>query len=373
MKSFRSLFYTRVSKAIMAIVLFVLSCFIGEYYVKYFDLYNQDSESFNNAVRQIDSYDYETSFYFRKMVETTTENVITLTMNYPDVFEKKLSGDELLQYYASIGDLTFPKIYESFASIEGLSFAVVNYENKKIYSSIPQLNGQSIEVNARKYFGKSGKMLLVARSCQAPYFETDAFIDYAEHIRRCASKYDENFDLYISFGDDATFEENAEKYSALHFSMREKIEKLNNIVLTLVAFAAFASFCIITVTGRQEPEGKIYLSPINKLPNDLVIVVYILVLVCIASLFRTSFFMIVTHKAEYDVFWFTKSEAFYIERIKFCIVSFICFFVNLICILKRSYKTGTLIKNTYLYPVIKRLTDRVKSLIKTAEKSDSEQ
>lgn len=370
MKSFRSLFYTRPSKVIMLILLLILSIGIAQCQTSYFELHRQDNASFNNAARQMDNFDYETSYYFRNTVETTIENVVALTMDYPEVFTQQKSEEEFLAYYKSIGDTTFEKIYNNLSSLHGLRFAVINHGEKKVYSNIDKINGAAINEKVRRHFGQSGKMLLIARSCRAPYFETDSFIDYAEHIRDCADKYEDNFDLLISFGDDETFYENAEKYSRIHFQMREKIERLNNTVAIVVAFTLAITVCILTVTGRYEPGGKIYPSKSNKLPNDLIVVSYVFMLVCLVSLYRTSLHMLFSYRLENEVFWFTRSEAFYASRVEFCIVAFICLFVNMLCILKRSYQMGQLVKNTYLYEPIMNIKKRIASKQKSDENKD---
>lgn len=371
MKSFRSLFYTRPSKVILLIVLLILSIGIAECQTSYFELHSQDKDSFNNAARQMDNFDYETSYFFRNTVEATVDAVVALTMNYREVFEEMKSKEELLNYYKGIGDTAFEKIFDTLASVEGLRFAVINHEEKKVYSNIPEINGASMNEKIRRYFGQSGKMLLIARSCHTPYFETNTFIEYAEYIRDCAVKYEDNFDLFISFGDDETFYENAEKYSDIHFAMREKIEKLNNTVAVLVVLTILVSLCILTVTGRYEPKGKIFPSKSNKLPNDLIVVSYVFMLVCLVSLYRTSLHMLFSYRLENEVFWFTRSEAFYVSRVEFCIVAFICLFVNMLCILKRSYQMGLLVKNTYLYEPLSKLKKMLKSKKKETENKEN--
>lgn len=358
MKNFRSIFYTAPSRTIMLIILFVLAYFVGECQLDYFRLYNKDRESFANATIQMDSFDYETSYYFRNIVKDTIKSVIVLSTNYSEIFEKEMDADTLLSYYGNVGDTTFPEIYETLSSIKGFRFAFVNYDTNKIFSNIPELNNKPNSTNVRRHFGMLGKTLLVARSCKSPYFETDTFMRYADYIRELAEKYDVNFDIYIYFGDDETFEQDAQQFKKLHFAMRKEIEKINNTVLVLISLIIFVSICIVTITGRTEPGGKIYLKQINKLPNDLILFFYGIVLMCIVSLYRTSFYMIVSRKAEHDEFWFTRSEEFYTNRVHFCIVFFICLIVNLICIMKRSYKTGSLITNTYIYHFVKNIKIR---------------
>lgn len=352
MKNFRSLFFTTPAKVIYSVILVILSCFIAECQIAYFDYYAEDNQSFLNAMSQLDSFNYETSQYFKNTVKTTVDDVIKLSMDYPEVFEKNRTDGELLSYYNSIGDSNFSNIYENLSSMKGFRFAIVNHTDRRIYSNIKEINQKSSDVNIRKYFGQEGPTLLIARSCHNPYFATDTFIYFAEDIRRTANKYDDNFDLYISFGTEESFEETRKHCEQLHFSMRRKIEKLNDTVILCVAATILVILILMTVTGKQEPKGKTYPSVMNRLPNDLIIFLYSVVLICLSSLYRTAISMIMSHGNELDEFWFTQSRDFYTGRVKFCIVLFICTATNLFGILKRQYKSGLLFKNTYIYSFI---------------------
>lgn len=373
MKSFRSLFYTRPAKVIMILLLFAVSYFIGNCQLEYFRLYKEDKESFNNAMIQMDSFDYQTSYYFRNTVEETVENIVALAMNYGEIFEKKMSPADLLEYYTSIGDSTFPEIYENIVALKGFSFAFVNHETKVVYSSIPELNCKMTSTDVRRHFGVPGKTLLIARSCKSPYFETKTFMDYAEFIRRCSEKYDVNFDIYIYFGDEAIFDEQAQQCSELHFTMREKIEKLNNSILILIGFLILIGSCLLTVTGRHEAGGKVYLTTMNRLPNDLLITIYSIVLMCIFSLYRTSFYMVINYNSAHEDLWYTRPERFYTNRVLFCIVFFICIFVDLLCIVKRSYKAGNFTENMYVYPYVKRFKEKINALVKNKSRKDKKE
>ncbi len=363
MKNFRSLFFTIPAKIIYSVILVILACLIGECQTRYFDYYAEDSTSFLNVMTQIDSFNYETSRYFKNTVETTVEDVVRLSMVYPEFFEKGADEKELVNYYNSIGDSSFSEIYRNLSSMKGFRFALVNHGKRKIFSNIDEINGKSSATNVRKYFGKTGADLLVARSCQNPYFSTDSlFIDFAEDIRETAQKYEDDFDLYISFGNEESLKETRKHCEELHFAMRKKIEKLNNYVAVYSALTLFVIFILMTVTGKQEPKGKTCPTVMNRLPNDLILLLYSIVLLCLSSLYRTAISMLMSHGNELDEFWFTHSRDFYSNRVKFCIVLFICVATNLLGILKRQYKMGLLFKNSYIY-------DFIKNKKKTKEKS----
>ncbi len=367
MKSFLNLFYTRAFKVILSLLLFVAAYFVGECQLEYFRLSNEDKESFRNALIQIDSFDYETSYYMRNTVETTVEDIVTLAVNYSSVFEEEMSAEEFIEYYVSIGDSKFLKIYDDLKSVRGIRFAFVNHSDKIVYSNIPELNCQPTSVNVRRHFGEQGKNLMIARSCRSPYFETDTFIRYAEHIRSFAEKYDINFDLYIYFGDDAAFEADAEKYEKLHFDMRRRLEKVNDTVAVLIASIVIIGLCLLSVTGRREFKGKVYPGYLNRIPNDLLLAIFVTVIGSVISIYRTSFYMAVTHKDQYDDFWFSHSEEFYMSRIHICIIVFICLTVYFLCTMKQSYTMGNLLHNTYLYSRIKNLLERIKASRKQNE------
>lgn len=351
MKSFLTIFYTRPAKTVYLAIILILSLFVGECQMKYFEYMSSDKASFINAISQLDSYKYETSYYFRNTVNNAVNGVVKLSMDYTEVFEQDKTEEELLSFYDSIGDRSFLQIIEQLKEIEGFSFAVLNHDNNIIYSNIEEINCADSVTEIRKYFGDSGKNLLIARNCKNPYFATNSFIDFAEMIRDSAAEYDADFDLYIRFGSTEQFDATAEKCRQLHFEMREKIEELNNTIAVYVAVIAVIALVMLVVTGKHEPKGKTYLTPINRIPNDLIVIIYSIVLTCIVDLYRTSVSVVINYGMELDALWFMRSEDFYISRIKYCVIIFICVTVNLSCVLKRAYKTGTLLTNTYVYPV----------------------
>ncbi len=352
MKNFLNLFYTRPAKAVYILIFLFLALLIGEYQIGYFSLFSEDKESFINAMTQMDSFDYENSYYFTNTVKNSIDDVITLSMDYKEVFENgdnKKSIDELLDYYRDIGDHTFLKIYENLSKMSGFKFALINYGDSKVYSNIDELNIDGTEEEIKKVFSQQGKTLLIARSCKNPYFATNAFIDFAEHIRSCAGKYEDNFDLYIYFGSVESFEMDELKYEQLHFKMRNRIEKLNDQLIVCIAFVVFIGAVILSVSGKLEPNGKTYATVMNKIPNDLMLLICAIVIYCLSTLYRLAVFMLINHGSELDEFWFTPHEDFYIGRIRVCIVIIMCVILNLLCVLKRSYKMGNLVENTYLY------------------------
>lgn len=352
MKSLLNLFFTVPAKIIISLIFFMLSVVIADCQVEYFTLFKQDNVSFVNAVAQVDNFDYESSRYYKSSVRDTVESITLLCMEYSDIFEGEADATELLSHYNSIGDTAFPRIYERLSAMKGLRFALVNHNSKKIYSNIAEINGLDSSKNIRNYFGEASRGLLIARSCKNPYFATDTFIDFADDIRECAEKYDGDFDLYISFGDEEVYKENEARCERLHFEMRGRIEKLNDKVVIHGALLLFFGAILLTVTGKQELKGKTYGTIMNRLPNDMLLLIYATVLICLSSLYRTALDMLLSHGNELDTFWFTRTEDFYTNRIKFCIVIFLCAGLNLLCILKRQYKMGMLFKNTYIYPYI---------------------
>lgn len=369
MKRFLSFFYTVPIKIIMVVTLFVISVFIGKCQVRYLTLFNEDNESFVNAMAQIDSFNYESSRYFKNTVKNTVENVVLVSMKYEEIFQKDISAEDFLAYCSSIGDTTFPKVYSQLKNMKGLRFALVNLDNHHIYSNIDEINGKASTTDIRNYFGEVDKTLMIARNCKNPYFATNFYIDFADMIRNCAKNYEDDFDLYISFGSESDFSEREEYCRQLHFDMRERIEDLNNTVAFLLVTLLFNITIIVTVTGKIEPGGKTYPSVMNRLPNDLLLIIYTIVLGCISSLYRTTITMITTHGTELDEFWFTHSETFYNNRTTLCVVIFICAATDIICILKRQYKMGKLFKNTLLYDFVLSISKKHKPDENTADNS----
>ena len=355
MKNILNLFFTMPAKILVSLIFLGLAVAIAECQTEYVSFYNEDNESFVNAMAQVDDFDYRSSRYYKNTVTKTVESIALICMNYSDAFAENTSVDKLVSYYSSIGDIGFLRASEQLSQMKGLQFALVNHESKKILSNIPEVNGLPSSADIRHFFGKADKNLLIARSCENPYFATDYFIDFTDEIRACAERYDDSFDLYVSFGDDATYAENEAACRELHLAMRDKIERLNDKCIIHIIILLLASAFLMTVTGKQEKGGKTYPTIMNRLPNDLLVLIYGIVLVCLSSLYRTSLDMLMTHGNELGAFWFARSEKFYSDRIEFCIVIFFCGALNLLCILKRQYRMGMLFKNTYLHSCIENL------------------
>ena len=359
MKGFLTVFYTRPAKTVYLVVIIILSYFVGDCQVNYFEYFSADKESFINAIAQADSFDYTSSYYFKNTVKNTVESIVKLTMEHPEAFSGEKTEEELTYYFESIGDRAFAKNIEVLKEVKGLSFAVVNHSKGRVYSSLKEINGADSGVSVRKYFGESGENLLIARSCRNPYFATNSFIEFAENIRDCAKVYPDNFDLYIRFGTSDDLNSTAEECRQLHFEMRSKIEKLNDTVGIYIGCIALVALLMLIVTGKQEPKGKTYLTAMNRIPNDLLIVMYVVVIHCRVALYRTSATVIINHGMELETLWFMRSEEFYISRTKYCVMIFIYTVVNLLCVLKRAYKTGTLLSNSYTYPLLSNLIKRI--------------
>lgn len=372
MKNILNLFFTMPAKILVSLIFLGLSVAIAECQTAYVTLYNEDNDSFVNALTQVDDFDYRSSRYYKSTVTETVESIALICMNYSDAFSEDASADKLVSYYSSIGDIGFLRASEQLSQLEGLQFALVNHDSKKILSNIPAVNGLPSSTDIRRFFGVADKNLLIARSCRNPYFATDSFIDFTDEIRSCAERYDDSFDLYISFGDDATYAENEAACRELHLAMRDKIERLNDKCIIHIILLLLAAAFLITVTGKQEKGGKTYPTIMNRLPNDMLVLLYGIVLLCLSSLYRTSLDMLITHGNELDAFWFSRSGDFYCERIELCVVIFFCGALNLLCILKRQYKTGMLFRNSYIYTLIGTL-QRLKASEDNASEAENRQ
>lgn len=361
MKSFFSIFFTMPVKGFFFISIFVLSLFFSQCSIDYFSLYSKDRDSFVNVITQGDSFNYESSHYFKRTVETTVEEIMELCFEYEEIFDGSKNENSLLSHFGNIGDLHFAEIHNHLSSMEGFHFALVNHTKGKIYSDIQDLNGTYSIKSVKRFFSSQGPNQFTVHTCQNPYFATNNFISFAEFIRKTAAEYEDSFDLYITFGSEEYFNQTKNECEQLHKAMRQRMEKLNNTALIYVLAIALAAAAMLCVTGKQEPGGKTYPTVINKLPNDFIALLYGIVLVCQISLYRTTLSMLISHGNELDTFWFTHSSNFYVTRVRFCTVVFICAATNLLCILKREYKMGLLIKNTYIYSIVTMLKNKKKS------------
>ncbi|MGN0448017.1 MAG: hypothetical protein ACI4GC_05670 [Acutalibacteraceae bacterium] len=352
MKNFISIFYTLPSKIILFILIFIFSFVFSANIINYFTLYNLDKTAFVNVVKQNKNFDYLSSEFYENEIETSIKNVTTLCMKYDELFSFK-KGSAEFERFINESSTALKDIFAYIENTHGLEFAVVNHDTKKIYSSIEQINLKSSDFDIRSFFSGDETNLLIARNCKSPYNERGTLQGYNEKIRDEALKYTDDFDLYIFLGNEDDFDLKVKESLERHNAALEKFEEKNISTLLYFFITVFLGIILIIIAGKNEPKGKIYPGELDKVPNDLLFTVLIILIICLNSLFNTSIYMIFQINDVDPEFWLGVSSNFYLDRAKVCICITIMAVIIGACSFKRQRRMGTLVKNTYLYRLYK--------------------
>ncbi len=355
MKRFFNIFYTYPCKFGLTVLLIICSWLMNSEFVDVMHLYKEDSTAVTNVLLQRENYDYKSSYFLRNEIETAIEDVIEYSLVYHrnDYKKPEMSEPdaELEESYRRESDKDYAAITSHIESLINFRFAVVNHKTDRVVSNMVALNGSSSDVTVRRYFGEDKNMLIV-RNADTPYFESGTMSEYVEFVSELANKYTDNFDLYVSFGDDFEFAGEGEEFSHRHARMLNKIS-LNIKHMSIYLFVLFLIFVImVSISGRREVGGKFYPALIDSLPNDLNIFLHVIVYISMSSLYKNSVYLAlrVTNTEDY---WLSFSPEYYMVRSDISMVIMICIITSFVCLIKRQLGLGTMFSNTYIIRLIK--------------------
>lgn len=414
MKKFVNIFYTMQGKTIVTILILVCAWLMNSGLTNIFSLYDEDRTAVKNVLMQADDFDYQSSYFLQDEIEKAITDVLEYSLSYHrdgDIHESATISDDAIMYLAEgfvknktvnrifisesfillteceedlseveidgkfyTQKVNYDKIYSSDASVDfgeiykratdddydkivahlnslnNFSFAVVNHKTHVIISNIPSLNGQAPGVSVRGFFPEGN--LLIVRDAKTPYSESGTMVEYVSFVGEQAKNYADNFDLYISFGDNMEFAGDSEEFSQRHEAALNEIkDNLFSIVIFLcVIIILFA--LLLTVAGRREKGGKVYPSLTDNLPNDINLLFCLVVIISMVALYENSINMFL-RASDLEDYWFNLSPKYYLLRSHICIVILFYDLTAFAGTLKRQIGCGTLISNTYIYKVIK--------------------
>lgn len=414
MKKFVNIFYTMQGKTIVTILILVCAWLMNSGLTNIFSLYDEDRTAFKNVLIQADDFDYQSSYFLQDEIEKAITDVLEYSLSYHrngDIHESATISDDAIMYlaegfvknktvnrifisesfillteceedlseveidgkfytqrvnydkihssdtsvdfgeiYKRATDEDYDKIVSHLNALNNFSFAVVNHKTHVIISNIPSLNGQAPGVSVRSFFPEGN--LLIVRDAKTPYSESGTMVEYVSFVGEQAKNYTDNFDLYISFGDNMEFAGDSEKFSHRHEATLNEIkDNLFSIVIFLcIIIVLFA--LLLTVAGRREKGGRVYPSLTDKLPNDINLLFCLVVIISMVALYENSINMFL-RASDLEDYWFNLSPKYYLLRSNICIVVLFYDLTAFAGTLKRQIGCGTLISNTYIYKVIK--------------------
>lgn len=345
MKRLFDLFYTTPCKTLLVVSMIICSWLMNAELMDMLNLYKQDSVALINVFVQGKSYDYQSSYFLRNEIETAIEDVLAYSMVYNRNADKSYVDTNVS------GSEDYNETAARLRKLRNFRFAVVNHKTDIIISNIPALNGKSPEVTVRRYFGEE-KNILIVRDAKTPYYESGTMSEYVEFVSEQAQKYSDDFDVYISFGDNLEFTNNSEGFSQRHSDALAVVASAFNTIAVYLGVLFVLFVTIVAVSGKREFGGKTYPSLNDRLPNDLTVLLYIVVYISMSALYENSIYMALRVTGPED-YWLSYSSEFYMARSDISMVIMIMVITAFCCALKRQIGCGTLITNTYIYKAIK--------------------
>ena len=348
MNRFLNLFYTMWSKIIIVFILLGLMLGAGMCFAQTIVLYRENDTALRNVYAQWDSYDYESSLYLSDSVE----EAINIVMEYALYYHHDVTDDSQMIVNA---DDNYKAICRKISEYKDFQFAVVNHSTGKIISDLKAINRKDVGVDVRRHFKGNEENMIIIRDVHNPCFESGTMTDYTEYVRDAAEAYEDDFDIYIYFGDGFAFARDLENYEELHNSFLSRVINLTRMSVFYIVAAALLTAVLIIVSGKTEPGGKVYPGLSDRLPNDLKLLLYLVVISSMVTLYKNSVYMAL--RADYYDVWFSFSAEFYIFRTYLVILINACILLSAFCTIKRQYRLGTLFTNSYIYQLFFRRYD----------------
>lgn len=349
MKRFLNLFYTMWSKVIIVIILLALMLGASMCFAETTVLYRENDTALKNVYIQWENYNYETSVYLRHSIE----EAIDIVTEYSLYYHRDITDDSQVIKNA---DDNYKIIKQKLSMYKDFHYAVVNYSSGRIVSDIEALRYKDIGEDVRSFFKGSEENMLIIRDAHNPYFESGTMTDYTEYVKSVAKSYEDNFDLYIYFGEDFSFAAELQDYEKLHNSFLTRVRYVTVMSAVLIIASTLFFIVLLIVSGKTEPGGKVYQGLSDRLPNDLKLLLYVIVIASMTALYENSLYMALRTDT-YDV-WFSLSAEFYILRSYIAMLVNVCILLSIGCTLKRQYRLGTLLTNTYIYQIFLKKSDR---------------
>ncbi len=358
MKKYINFAYTFIFKLLLYLMITVCAWNSGTQVIRLISRYIENPAAFLNVFTQGSSFDYESSEYAKQEVRSTVDCVLEYSLKYMKDYNLSENGDkEEYDYYMRLSNEGYKNTAEFLDSLKGVSFAVVNHDTGLIVSNIEKIDGSASGSEIRSLFGDNEDTLLIIRNCKNPYFEQCAMTGYVEYVREKAQDYNDDCDLYISFGESLSFREEPSYYEAIHNSTLDYVSSgfLKCVALTVLTLVLIILLC--SVSGKAEKNGKVIPAVTDTIPNDLLLVFYIIIGTSVNALFYNSLYMLFK-SATIEDYWFGITPNFYAIRANICLVAFVYIVCAFVCKIKRQKNLNTLITNTYIYRAISMFKSR---------------
>lgn len=348
MKKYANLFYTRAFKGIIIVIITLLTWSTSGYITELFTLQISNQAAVKNVFTQAFGFSYETSEYVEQEIETAVDYILDYSLGHLKNFNpEEHSSFEDYSYYMSVSNPKYKKTVDYLSGLRGVNYAVVNHSTGIIISSLEEINTAPTGTEIRQLFASDKHPFIIIRNCSNPYYEQSSLPGYVNHVRKKASEFSDNCDLYISFTEGLLFRESTEYFENLHREYTDKVLSLANKILLFSFITISLMIILIKVCGRAEKGGRVIPAISDQLPNDLIIFFLLTIIASAITLYHTSLYMIYKTSVldGYGLGFRPETYAFRADLTLVTIVYVLCI---LLCKIKRQRLLGTLWSGSYL-------------------------
>lgn len=406
----RNSLYLTSSKAFIVAVIAVLTFFCASQFLNVILLYTKEEAYVINAFTQGPRFDYRESEPFKKEVQHAFENILEYSLRYqdpegfsnPDLVRFMIQDEnencekqiktvlEILGYqtehnavseeYIQNGFVTenasktytinesavreyYRKQYDDFIesrkrvdedyntvatyldSLNSVQFAVFDHSKNRLVSNA---DVQTVD-EAQKHFSSLENCLMVFDS-KNPYYIPGSLQDLFPLVQEIAENYEQDFDIFVSFSGGIVFNEECKNIESEYNEIYALVAKHIAAAVILGAVGLFLSVILLRVSGRREFNGGTKYALSDKLPNELHILVHVLIAASMLILTENSVYLILN--PHLNTTWLTIDSNYLMLRAEVCSSIFVLFTLAAICCIKRHVIHKTLISNTIIYKVV---------------------
>ena len=361
-KKYSNLTYTATAKKILVVLIILSSWLASDAFNRLFTYSLENSVGVQNFFRQGFDFDYESSTYADAQVENVISRVLEYSLIYmtPESI-KEACGKKALDLKLKSTDESYRTLAEYIESLDGICFAIANHSTGRIVSNLPSVDGADSKTEIRNLFSDKGKYLITVYNSKNPYFEQGFSQRFIDSIRKISEAYPDNFDLYISLGDSLYISSEEYNFEKLH---TDTIKKMNlDLHLVIISFAVLTvlSMRMIGVSGKAEKGGKIYPTTTDSLANDILIVLYLILIISATVMYNTSLYMLFklyTVDSYAEGIGITTPD-YYKLRMNICVCTAILTLCMLTTKIKRQKYFGTLFTNTFIFRTVEFLRNKL--------------
>ena len=361
-KKYSNLTYTATAKKILVVLILLSGWLASDAFNRLFTYSVENSVGIRNVWRQGFSFDYESSVYADAQVENTIEKVFEYSLKYMNNADiEEAGGKEALDLRLKATDEIYAALASKLDDLEGVYFAVANHTTGKIVSNLDEIDGADAREEIRQLFADKGKYFITVYNSKNPYFEHGFSERFIDSIRDMAEEYPDNFDLYINFGDSLYIVKGNYDFEKLHTDTIKNMDDDLFISAFLSVILILLSLRMIGISGKSERGSKILPTTSDSLPNDVLIVLYLMLIISAVIMYHTSLYMlfkIYTIDSYAEGIGITTPD-YYKIRMNVCVCAAALTCCMLTTKIKRQKYFGSLFTNTFIFRVVEFLRNKL--------------